>query len=137
MERDREYLRLKAVRCQMIDRCTKPHHPDYDMYGARGIRVCQRWLDSLQDFLIDMGPRPEGYYIDRIDNDGNYCPENCRWTDPTTSGRNKRNNRMITADGRTQCLTAWAEELGCDASNLLKRYKRHGRLNTLRSGRSW
>lgn len=74
----------------MKARCTKPNHPRYPLYGARGIKVCQRWLDSFQNFFDDVGPRPDGYELDRIDNNGNYEPSNVRWTTKLESRRNRR-----------------------------------------------
>ncbi len=95
----------------MIGRCQNANSDDYEYYGGRGIRVCERWLDYV-NFLSDMGERPGKMEIDRIDNDGNYEPDNCRWASRTTQNRNSRHARMITYNGKTQCVSAWAEELG-------------------------
>lgn len=74
----------------MIQRCTNPKNTNYFKYGARGILICQRWRDSFEAFYEDMGARPEGTTLDRIDNDGNYEPSNCRWATLTEQSWNKR-----------------------------------------------
>ena len=73
----------------MKQRCCNPKNPNFKYYGGRGISVCQRWRDSSKAFYEDMGPRPAGHQIDRIDNDGNYEPGNCRWATPLVNSRNR------------------------------------------------
>lgn len=105
---------------QMRARCNNPNHPSFKWYGARGIFVCERW-NSFQTFAEDMGERPEGMQIDRIDNDGNYEPENCRWVTSTENHRNRRGNRLLTAFGETKTMAEWLEDDRCAVSkNTLK-----------------
>lgn len=103
---------LRGVWASMIGRCRHPSHSGWKFYGARGITVCQRWQDSFLAFVEDMGPRPDGCTIERIDNDGPYSPENCRWATKHEQMRNKRNNRKITFAGKTQIAADWEKETG-------------------------
>lgn len=95
----------------MRQRCGKPRSPHYRNYGARGIKVCDRWT-VFANFAADMGPRPDGLVLDRIDNDGNYEPGNCRWTTRKANQRNRRDNRLLTCGGVTKTLAEWAEITG-------------------------
>lgn len=83
------YTKLYNIWHGMRKRCSSPNDRDFPRYGARGIKVCERWND-FANFRDDMGERPEGLVLDRINNDGNYEPSNCRWTDHVTSSRNRR-----------------------------------------------
>lgn len=95
--------------CSMRRRCYSPTHVEYSRYGARGIVVCKRWKNSFQAFVDDMGERPKGMSIDRINCDGNYEPMNCRWATATEQARNQRRNVVLTITGVSKCVAEWAE----------------------------
>ena len=94
------------------ERTKNPNHPAFARYGGRGIRRCARWENSFEAFASDMGPRPAGYYIDRIDNDKGYSPENCRWVTPTDSTRNRRNALWVEVDGKNIHIKEACERFG-------------------------
>ena len=109
----------------MIKRCTNPNHPEYKNYGGRGIKVCDRWLESFENFFADTGLRPSPKLtLERIDNDGDYEPENWRWATRKEQARNIRPNRMIPFNGEMLCVTEWAERVGIKANTLLWRLDR-------------
>jgi len=111
---------------RMKDRCYYEKHRYYADYGGRGIEVCPRWRDDFQSFYDDNLPAwREGLELDRIQNDGPYSPENCRWSTKTEQGRNKRNNVFLTLEGQSKLLLVWAEELGIPANTLRVR-RAHG-----------
>lgn len=108
----------------MLNRCRNKNVPHYCNYGGRGITVCDRWA-NYENFVSDMGKCPEGdMSIDRIDNDGNYEPGNCRWATRKEQNRNKRGNRLITYDGETMILKEWAERLDIDQASLRERLEK-------------
>lgn len=103
-------------------RTTNPKHPKYKHYGARGITMCPDIRDSFMAFLKAVGPRPSAQHsIDRIDNDGSYCVGNMRWACPDQQQRNTRHSKMLTFQGRTQSMAAWAEETGIPYHRLRSR----------------
>lgn len=105
----------------MLARCYNPRDAAYKNYGGRGITVCDRWRESFAAYVADMGECPAGYSIDRIDNDGPYSPENCRWATRHEQNMNKRHQKPITHGGVTLPMKQWAERLGIDYSVLHKR----------------
>jgi len=105
-------------------RCLNRKNKDYENYGGRGIRICRRWL-KFENFLRDMKEYPTGHSIDRIDNNKSYCKGNCRWATPKEQARNKKNNHTISFDGKTQCLTAWAEEYNILPNTLYMRLSQY------------
>lgn len=107
----------------MKTRCTNPRQEGFPNYGGRGIKVCERWL-SFENFLADMGHRPSPTHeIDRIDNNGNYEPDNCHWATKRQNRNNRRDSRLLTHEGKTQSIAQWAEELGFNYSTLYQRLK--------------
>lgn len=112
--------------CRIKQRCLNYNSEDYKYYGERGIEVCDRWINSFQNFYDDMGDRPSNKYsIDRIDNNGNYSPENCRWATRREQCRNMRKNRYITYCGITLILQDWADFIGINQSTFLTYKKNH------------
>lgn len=108
----------------MIQRCEYPKARDYARYGGRGIRVCARWRGSFAAFTEDMGERPPGMQLDRIDNDGNYEPGNVRWATVAEQSANKSTNRKLTIGGVTLTVTEWARSRGLDPFTVFRRVYR-------------
>ncbi|KKL65213.1 hypothetical protein LCGC14_2157220 [marine sediment metagenome] len=109
----------------VIQRCTNPNDKRYKDYGGRGIKVCKRWM-KFENFLEDMGKIPEGYSIDRINNNKGYKKSNCKWSTKKEQSRNTRRNRSGTYGGKTQLLIEWSEETGIPYSTLWQRIYRLG-----------
>lgn len=95
------------VWAHMMRRCEDSRSKDYARYGGRGIKVCERWR-KFENFFHDLGHRPVGMTLDRIDNDGCYCPENCRWADRETQDRNTRRRVWIKHQGETLSVVQFA-----------------------------
>lgn len=109
----------------MKARCSNPKNSHYHIYGGKGIKVCERW-HRFENFLADMGEKPTGASLDRIDPEKDYSPENCRWADAAQQANNKTNNRYITAFGETLTLSQWAERIGVTHGSLVFRIDKAG-----------
>lgn len=114
--------RTYKVWLSMRQRCLNPNNPAYSNYGGRGVSIAPEW-DSFEQFWADMGDVPDDMSIERIDNDGNYEPANCRWATRLEQGRNTRKCRPITFQGVTKTITEWAEQFGIEKSTLSQRIR--------------
>lgn len=118
--------KLYAVWHHMKDRCFNPNNSRYHRYGGRGITICPEWrydFAVFREWALTHGYQ-EGLTIDRIDNDGNYQPENCRWITNLEQQNNKANSRLITAHGETHTIAEWARILNIDPRTLHHRFAR-------------
>lgn len=122
--KDPNRLRAHTIWQAMLRRCYSPQSPAFAAYGGRGITVCQEWRDSFLRFVSDMGIPEPHQSIDRIDNDGNYDPGNCRWATRTEQANNTRSNRTIAHLGREQTISQWAHEKGINVHTLFNRINR-------------
>lgn len=115
------YIRWQAMKA----RTSNPNQSQYHDYGGRGIKVCDQWLASFENFAADMGPTfsPE-LELDRIDVNGNYEPNNCRWITPADQQLNKRNNHVLSFRGETLTVTEWARRIGAKPNTLTTRIRR-------------
>lgn len=104
----------------IVSRCNNPENSDYKDYGGRGIKLCERW-ENLENFIADMGERPKGYSIERLNNDLGYEPGNCVWADNKTQARNKRTTGWITFQGETKSIAEWSELTGINYSTIRSR----------------
>lgn len=120
--------RIRYVYYDMLKRCHNPKDSNYDRYGKRGITVCDEWRNDCKVFYKwakDNGYKA-GLQLDRIDNDGNYEPNNCRWVSARENGLNKRNTLYITYKGKRKPLSDWAMEKGLNYDTLKDRIYRYG-----------
>lgn len=106
----------------MMDRCNNPNSADWNNYGGRGITVCDEW-HKFENFYRDMGDRPKMHSVDRIDVNKGYSPENCRWATNKEQQNNRRNNRMLTYNGKTQTMSKWASDIGISFACLWRRIR--------------
>jgi hypothetical protein len=124
MKNTPEYITWTSMKA----RCYNPKTKGFKYYGGRGIAICARWRESFEAFYQDMGPRPSSKHsIDRIDNNGPYSPDNCRWATRYEQIHNQRkrqgssNVRLITYNGKTQSVAAWSRELGFNYGRIITR----------------
>lgn len=120
MHKNPEYL----VWQQMKERCHNPRKASYARYGALGITVCARWRRSFEAFYADMGPRPDGYTLERINNARGYSPSNCRWAPWHDQYRNRKQNVWIEYRGVRLCQSDWARKVNLDVATLAQRLDR-------------
>lgn len=126
--KDRVYNIYKGIK----QRCYNKNNAAFPHYGGRGILMCDRWKDSFENFYSDMGDPPtDKHQIDRINNEDVYSPENCHWTTADVQSKNKRNTRLITYQGKTQCLKDWSKELGINYLTLCYRIKHNFDMDSL------
>ncbi len=118
-----EKSRVYITWCHIIQRCTNKNDVNFYRYGGRGITVCHRWM-KFENFLADMGEKPKGLTIERIDNNLGYSPQNCKWATMREQSRNQRRSHIITLDGKSQCMADWAEETGVKYTTLRQRRRR-------------
>lgn len=125
--KNRKELREYSIWKGMKTRVNNPNCDDAERYTSRGITCCEEWMNSFEKFYEDMGPCPEGYSLDRIDPNGNYCPENCRWADHYTQSQNRGDfNLIFTYNGQTHVLKEWARILNIKYTTLYNRISRSG-----------
>lgn len=110
--------------CAMKQRCNYLGSEEYANYGGRGIKVCDRWNESFENFLADMGERPAGHTIERKDTNGHYEPSNCIWSTMEQQQRNRRSTILIERNGVTQCVKDWCAELGLNPDKVYGRIRR-------------
>lgn len=119
-----KYASEYAIWSNIRARCRNQNNPNYAKYGARGIRVCARWEADFINFLEDMGRRPSAdHSIDRIDNSGDYTPENCRWATRKEQCRNRRSSKFLVFRGEEKTAAEWSEICGVSQGTLYQRLK--------------
>lgn len=112
--------KIYGIWSAMMSRCNNPNSGAYHNYGGRGIRVCERW-HRFEDFYADMGERPQGKSLERINNDKGYSPENCIWAEREVQARNRRDTRYLTSDGVTKSVAEWSDETGISIGTICRR----------------
>ena len=116
---------LHKIWLAMRSRCNSPRNKSYADYGGRGIKVSDSWA-SFENFLSDMGDRPEGWMLERVDNNGHYCKENCRWASREAQNNNTRRNVFVRVGSTVQTAAQWARHLGVRPARVYKAIKSYG-----------
>lgn len=119
--------RLYSIWKEMKNRCYNKNRKDYKYYGLKGVQICKDWINdfnNFQEWALNNG-YSEKLTLDRINANGNYCPENCRWVDMKCQNRNKTNNVKVFYNGETKTLKEWSETLHINYGTLKERYKKH------------
>ena len=120
MSRTPEYYSWRAMKI----RCFNPNYPRYSDWGGRGITVCDRWKNSFENFLADMGTKPSPKHsLDRIDNNADYSPKNCRWATKAEQQNNQRSNRLITIGNETYTIAQWTKKMNIGEQVIFMRLK--------------
>lgn len=120
----KSYDSIYRIWLNMITRTSNKKDVSYEHYGGRGIEVCERWHD-FNNFYADMGDKPNGKTLDRIDVNGDYCKENCRWATSEQQCNNKTNNHFLTYKGETKTVSQWSRYAGIKAQTLFHRINIH------------
>lgn len=113
----------------MLERCRNSNRKDFKHYGGRGIKVCKRWRNSFLNFVDDMGRKPSGMTLDRRNNNQGYSPNNCRWITTLEQNRNRSSNRILRFNGKSACVTEWAQNIGIPKDTLNSRLRRGWSVN--------
>lgn len=109
----------------IIERCENKNNKSYKFYGAKGITICDEWRRNFSTFINDMGPKPNGFSIERLDCKSGYSKENCIWADKYQQANNRSSNRLFTFDGKTQTIAQWAKQLNLKSGTIYMRLYRN------------
>jgi hypothetical protein len=120
------YFHIYNIWCSMKARCLNPKNKGFKSYGGRGIKICEKWIDSFEEFFSDMGIPEIGFSLDRIDVNGNYCKENCRWANKETQANNCRTNIYYELTGEKLSETQWARKLGLSRNKFMWWTRKYG-----------
>jgi hypothetical protein len=131
--------RKKTYQCyqDMKQRCLNKKHSMFKNYGARGITICARWLESFDNFLADMGEKPDGLTLDRINNNAGYSPDNCRWATPAQQRVNQRDCVYLEFQGKRMTVAEWGREIGRHQTTIRSRIRSGYPIELVLSPKIW